>query len=42
MGASFDTAKDALATFLATPFAGDRHVGRVAKLSQPQLHKDPE
>lgn len=32
-----DTAKDALAMFLATPFAGDRHAGRVAKLSQPPL-----
>ncbi len=36
-----DTAKDALAAFLATPFAGDRHTGRVAKLTQPQLHKEP-
>jgi ribose 5-phosphate isomerase B len=35
-----DTAKDALSTFLATPFAGDRHVARVAKLTQPQLHKE--
>lgn len=35
-----DTAKDALATFLATPFAGDRHVGRVTKLGQPQLSKE--
>lgn len=35
-----DTAKDALATFLATPFAGDRHVGRVTKLGQPQLQKE--
>jgi ribose 5-phosphate isomerase B len=36
-----DTAKDALSTFLATPFAGDRHAARVAKLTQPQLHKEP-
>ena len=34
-----DTAKDALSTFLATPFAGDRHAARVAKLTQP--HKEP-
>ncbi len=36
-----DTAKDALATFLATPFAGDRHVGRVTKLGQPNLSAQP-
>ncbi len=36
-----DTAKDALATFLATPFAGDRHVGRVAKLGRPDLSAQP-
>jgi len=40
-----DTAKDALAAFLATPFGGDRHAARVAKLTQPQLapslHKEP-
>jgi ribose 5-phosphate isomerase B len=35
-----DIAKDALATFLATPFAGDRHAARVGKLGQPPLHKD--
>jgi ribose 5-phosphate isomerase B len=35
-----DTAKDALSTFLSTPFAGDRHVGRVTKLGQPQLQKE--
>jgi ribose 5-phosphate isomerase B len=35
-----DTAKDALMTFLSTPFAGDRHVGRVTKLGQPQLQKE--
>ncbi len=36
-----DTVKDALATFLATDFAGDRHVGRVTKLGKPQLSKEP-
>jgi ribose 5-phosphate isomerase B len=36
-----DTAKDALSTFLATPFAGDRHAARVAKLTQPQPPKEP-
>ena len=30
-----DTARDALAVFLATPFAGDRHQRRVAKLGAP-------
>jgi ribose 5-phosphate isomerase B len=35
-----DTAKDALATFLATAFAGDRHTARVTKLTNPQLQKD--
>ena len=35
-----DTAKDALATFLATPFAGDRHTARVAKLGAPHFAKD--
>lgn len=29
-----DTAKDAMSTFLSTPFAGDRHSARVAKLGQ--------
>ena len=37
-----DTAKDALATFLATPFLGDRHTARVAKLTQPQLYLQKE
>ena len=36
-----DTAKDALATFLATPFLGDRHSARVAKLTHPELQKEP-
>ncbi|MFM9977928.1 MAG: RpiB/LacA/LacB family sugar-phosphate isomerase [Sphingomonadaceae bacterium] len=36
-----ETARDALATFLATPFLGDRHAGRVAKLSHPQFVKEP-
>jgi ribose 5-phosphate isomerase B len=35
-----DAAKDAVSTFLATPFAGDRHAGRVNKLSNPPLAKD--
>lgn len=30
-----EMAKDCLATFLATPFGGDRHVRRVDKLSTP-------
>jgi len=36
-----DTAKDALATFLATPFIGDRHTARVAKLGRPLFAKEP-
>ncbi len=36
-----DTAKDALAAFLATSFAGDRHTRRVDKLSHPHLAKEP-
>ena len=36
-----DTAKDALAVFLATPFAGDRHQNRVNKLSNPATGKVP-
>lgn len=36
-----DLAKDAVAVFLATPFAGDRHTRRVAKLGQPSFAKDP-
>jgi ribose 5-phosphate isomerase B len=36
-----DIAKDALSTFLSTPFAGDRHAPRVAKLSKPLLSTEP-
>jgi ribose 5-phosphate isomerase B len=36
-----DTAKDALSTFLATPFAGDRHSARVAKLARPSTTPNP-
>jgi ribose 5-phosphate isomerase B len=36
-----DSAKDALATFLATPFIGDRHTARVAKLGYPHFAKEP-
>ncbi len=36
-----DTAKDALAVFLATEFIGDRHTARVAKLAKPQLAMEP-
>ncbi len=35
-----ETAKDCLATFLETPFGGDRHVRRVDKLSHPVLSKE--
>lgn len=35
-----ETAKDCLAAFLATPFAGERHSRRVAKLGQPQFEKE--
>ena len=35
-----DTAKDALAAFLTTPFAGDRHAARVAKLSNPIMTQE--
>jgi ribose 5-phosphate isomerase B len=35
-----DTAKDALSAFLSTPFAGDRHARRVAKLSHPEFSKE--
>ncbi len=31
-----EVATDCLAIFLRTPFAGDRHSGRVAKLSRPR------
>ena len=36
-----ETAKDCLAMFLATPFAGGRHQGRVDKLSHPIFAKEP-
>ena len=36
-----DTAKDALAAFLSTAFAGDRHARRVAKLGTPTFHEEP-
>lgn len=35
-----DMAKDCLTAFLATPFAGDRHARRVAKLSNPTFAKE--
>src|SRR3954469_7866577 len=36
-----DTAKDCLAQFLATPFAGGRHQRRVDKLTHPVFAKEP-
>jgi ribose 5-phosphate isomerase B len=36
-----DTAKDCLAQFLATPFAGGRHQRRVDKLTRPTFAKEP-
>ena len=36
-----DTAKDALSAFLSTPFAGDRHTHRVAKLGEPAFLEEP-
>ena len=36
-----ETARDCLAAFLATPFAGGRHQNRVAKLSHPHFEKEP-
>ena len=36
-----DMAKDIVSTFLATPFGGDRHARRVAKLSNPVFAKEP-
>ena len=36
-----ETAKDCLAQFLATPFAGGRHQRRVDKLTRPALAKEP-
>ena len=36
-----ETAKDCLAQFLATPFAGGRHQRRVDKLTHPAFAKEP-
>jgi len=36
-----DAAKDCLAAFLVTPFAGGRHQRRVDKLSHPETVKEP-
>jgi len=36
-----EAAKDCLAAFLSTPFAGGRHGNRVAKLSNPCFEKEP-
>jgi ribose 5-phosphate isomerase B len=36
-----EVAKDILAAFLTTPFAGGRHGGRVAKLSAPRFEREP-
>jgi ribose 5-phosphate isomerase B len=36
-----DMAKACLDAFLSTPFGGDRHVRRVAKLSHPDFAKEP-
>ena len=36
-----ETARDCLANFLATPFAGGRHQRRVEKLSNPVFAKEP-
>ncbi|PTQ12904.1 ribose 5-phosphate isomerase B [Sphingomonas oleivorans] len=36
-----DMARDCLAAFLATPFAGGRHERRIAKLSSPSFEKEP-
>lgn len=35
-----ETAKDCVDQFLATPFEGGRHAGRVAKLSNPSFTKE--
>ena len=35
-----DMAKACIEAFLATPFAGDRHVRRVEKLTHPPLHQE--
>ena len=36
-----DQARDCLASFLSTPFLGDRHSARVEKLGHPHLAKEP-
>jgi ribose 5-phosphate isomerase B len=36
-----DTAKDCLAQFMATPFAGGRHQRRVDKLTHPDFAQEP-
>ena len=36
-----DQAKACVAAFLTTDFAGDRHVGRVEKLTHPSFEKEP-
>ena len=36
-----ETARDCVAQFLATPFAGGRHQRRVDKLTNPDLAKEP-
>ena len=38
---SIDMAKACIEAFLVTPFAGGRHVPRVAKLSNPVIHREP-
>lgn len=35
-----EQAKACIATFLSTPFAGDRHQRRVDKLTHPRFHKE--
>jgi ribose 5-phosphate isomerase B len=36
-----EVAKDIVAAFLATPFAGGRHGARIAKLSAPRFEREP-
>ena len=36
-----ETARDCVAQFLATPFAGGRHQRRIDKLTNPDLAKEP-
>jgi ribose 5-phosphate isomerase B len=36
-----DQAKACVESFLSTPFEGGRHAGRIEKLSQPRLAKEP-